>query len=291
MVCLILFVFFIHNISESIQIDNIISHVYHKSKKQIFKKYKHDEKWNKFNRSNSSEIKVDNWYEYSTDKVGFLQEIDVKDLVLLALEHDFLIKILEPKGSYLFPHVKLFALDRKVDEKVLKKIYNNFSFFHGEPIEKNYFYGFTLLREISVKALSPGNNDVGIALTAIPYLASLIDLKMQYPDIKLFSDNNGDPRVMLRIFTVEDMLDVAYSQIIHYGRDNVNLMKMLLKTINKLSLRDISENIYRKDFNFIATRIVENAESGLNSRFDRESINNLLIEMNEKKYFDLPLLS
>lgn len=60
-----------------------------------------------------------------------------------------------------------------MNENEKEQLLSYFIFHEEEFLSENYFYGFKQLSEVAVKALSPGINDPGTAVTVIDQLTVL----------------------------------------------------------------------------------------------------------------------
>ncbi|NJK85276.1 MAG: DUF2254 domain-containing protein [Bacteroidales bacterium] len=167
-ICIALFIVFIENISSSVRINNVIDRIFRQTKDALKKSTGETS-------DKKHEVKV--WYPYYAKNSGYFQRIVKQNLLLILKDNQLIIRIKPYYGTYLLHNHILFYLNRKIEnEGILNKIEDSFITYSGENIEENYFYGFRQLREVAVKALSPGINDPGISVICLDYLSELFSI-------------------------------------------------------------------------------------------------------------------
>ena len=68
-------------------------------------------------------------------------------------------------------------------------MYTRFGFSRSEIVSHNYILGFKQLTEIAIKAMSPGINDPGTAITCIDYLSELFALRLKKKDFSFIKNH------------------------------------------------------------------------------------------------------
>ncbi len=165
---LILFIYFIHSISQSIQVDNIITLVYNKTFKELKSK-----DINSYQNYQTVFDKVIDWKTINSQQSGYFRDCSRKNLVKLAKKYDVKLFINLKEGSFLVIGTPLLKIDRELGENAMNEILDEFIFYDNEYIQDNYSYGIKQLSEIATKALSPGINDPETAIRTINYLTLL----------------------------------------------------------------------------------------------------------------------
>lgn len=149
-----LFIYFLHYITNSVKFETIIHRIYDNTKEEMTKKcvLKEDD-------ANTADSKVTK--EISAFKSGLFQGFEKKGLMSLCKQEKATITFLHPVGTYMIkgtPILNVYCkhdLPDDFDEK-LRVLVN---IHRGQQINTSYFYGFSQLMEIAIKALSPGIND------------------------------------------------------------------------------------------------------------------------------------
>ena len=90
--------------------------------------------------------------------------------------------------------------------------------------------------DIALKAISPAVNDPTTALTCIDQLGRiLLRAALRHPPRSILPDAEGNPRVFLRRTSFPRLLDVAFSQISHYGKADVAVPLRLLRVLGEMA--------------------------------------------------------
>ncbi len=174
--CLVSFIYFIHNISQSIQINNILDTIFVEASDRLTHLIDSEE--------GLLETFPDSgrWFEYKVGHSGYFQNIAIGNVLDICERNDTRIHIVIPKGLFVLSRAVFFKSEKKLDKALLKDLVSNISFARGELVEDNYALAFKQITEIAVKAMSPGINDPGTAINAIDYLTELFSLRMQKRD-------------------------------------------------------------------------------------------------------------
>ncbi|HSI90589.1 MAG TPA: DUF2254 domain-containing protein [Adhaeribacter sp.] len=285
-----LFVYFIHSISKSIQVTNIILRIY-KSTSAVLDELR--DEGPQFVAATKATFNTP--YKYITDKPGYLQEINVKGLLKLAGKHN-LVLALEPRftdfiptGSTLF---RASVPPETLPEKDLKLLYSNILFFNSEDIETNYVYGFTQLSEIAVKSLSPGINDPGIAVICLQVLTDLFVKLYPIKVQEVFADEAGTARIKVKHISGERLLSQVLSPIRHYGKEDLSVVRALLILLWHLGCADQEERRLRELLNQQATGALTSIRSSLQLPADAQFLNDIIANMQEMEppYFRISKL-
>lgn len=279
--CLLLFVRFINNISNSVRINNII--------KMVYKKTKHSIAEDRKQIRHETQVDTHGWPLYPADHSGYFQLIRTKPLLRKLQEVDATIQILPRPGSYYLHHEPLFAASKALDEKTVRSIRSEFVTYAGENIGENAMYGFRQLREIAVKGLSPGINDPGVAVLCIEYLAELLSLQIQNKSRYCLRDADGNPRIIMHGFDFKSLLEIGLLPIKYYGRKDYNVLSALLHSARQIAF--CANEDVKPVLQAFARSVVQVADENIEGPVERELLNAQMIELNGSRDFDLPFLA
>ena len=272
-VCFYSFIYFIHNISQSIQISNILQNIYQVAKdrlqelvdKQKFKEIEFPE--------------TENWKNYHSEQSGYLQNISFTNLVDICIEHDVKIHILPVKGIFVLSGIPLFRVSKEVDEKIVKLLLSNFNFSREELVADNYTLAFKQMTEIIVKAMSPGINDPGTAINGIDYLTELLALRMQKRDTSyIFRDEEA--YIKINTIDFEDLLYNIMASIRTYCKHDITLVQKLLLMFYYLEKQVKHNNEYSECLRKEAENLLIDARSSIQNEVDINTITNLVKRFN-----------
>lgn len=269
--CLILFIYFIHSISKSIQVDSIIKGIFTITLQQLKKNN---------NANNDADHLIPNtseWHIITSSFEGYLKIINYPSLTRLAQDNNIIIDILVPKGEFLVKHYPLFKTNKNINDNTALRtaLLNCFITYADEYIEENYFYGFKQISEIAVKALSPGINDPGTAIHAIDLLTILYLAQMEMHEVSGLSDDDGQLRVIDKSVSFNELLYRYMSPIRGYGKADIIIIIKLLDCLSHLLYADIhgehTASLIRH-----TKIIIDDADKAITNPFDREKINEIV---------------
>ncbi|MFN3405659.1 MAG: DUF2254 domain-containing protein [Cytophagaceae bacterium] len=280
--CIFLFIHFINNISNSVRISSIAERIYTKTKKALNQE-------NKYNCIVGS-INTDVWINYSAEREGYFQFLRIHVLINILEKENLILKVISFPGQFINSHSSLFQLNKEIlNGELLSEIRNSFILYAGEDIIENEFYGFRQLREVAVKALSPGVNDPGVAIICIDYLTSLLCDRLSNPSKTIITDKKGNPRIIINKYDFPTLLEMSFTPIKAYGRKDYTVLNSLLQSLLQISLYD-KEKKYLVPLKIQAESIIEEGEMHIPNQLERKFINSTIESLNKSEYFYLPLL-
>ncbi|MCO6440830.1 MAG: DUF2254 domain-containing protein [Nitrococcus mobilis] len=273
--CLVLFIYFIHSISKAIQVDNITKNIFSVTLRQLERNSSTD------SHPAHSIPDTSKWFILAGVSEGYLQNINYSSLVKLAQDDDMVIDILSPKGTFLLKNFPLCRTNKDLSgNAVIKKaLLGCFITYPGEYLEENYTYGFKQISEIAVKALSPGINDPGTALHAIDLLNILYLAQMEMRENRYLFDGHGQLRIIKSLLSFDELLYRHLSPIRIYGKADAIVVIRLLECLNKLLYADIHGEHTACLITHLKI-IIDDARKTITNDFDREKINRTIEEIN-----------
>ena len=241
----ILLIIYIHHVSVSIQVDQIISEVntnLNDNIQKVFSDYSTEEPLKK-DEKHFKELKNTHKFSKSVKNKnnGYLQVIGYDNLISIAQDNDLILSITYRPGHYLVDDVELVKIysNQKIGDKVKEKIRNSFVLGKVRTPIQDPEFAIDQMVEIAVRALSPGINDPFTAITCIDNLtATLCYLtKIQFPSAYLF-DDEGQIRIKVNPIKFSGIINAAFNQIRQFGKDSPSVIIRLmdsLVTINQLA--------------------------------------------------------
>lgn len=219
----ILLIYFIHHIADSIQISTLISRVRDDLIRSIESLYPIEEKYD----DDSDEKNIDkperddftdalpdihpNYVRAETD--GYITWIDHDAIVNRASEHDALVKLLVQPGDYLFMGMVVAHVWQRTsdDEKRITWPLISINTAQTRTPYQDIRYAVQQPVDITIRALSPGINDPYTAVNALHGLGSGLTrlIQRQNADAVLFGRQNH-PRLHKKTITIEHMLDSVF---------------------------------------------------------------------------------
>ncbi|MFP4089977.1 MAG: DUF2254 domain-containing protein [Cyclobacteriaceae bacterium] len=233
-VCLGLFISFINNVSQNIQVGNIISELH----KAALKGIKHEIR---------KEIYVPphqlpdmtRWSVIHSPVSGYLNNIEYASIAKLAQNLDVTLKICVPIGQFVNQRDPILRVSHSLKQEDCERLFRRIIFLHQENVLQNYVYGFKQLSEIATKALSPGINDPGTALQALDRLADLFVVRLQLSGFKIRTDKEGKLRVISEQVRFRDLLYFSLGTIINYAGNDLPVNHKLIQILGAIARNDV----------------------------------------------------
>lgn len=279
--CLLLFIKFINNISNSVRINNII--------KLVYKKTKHSIKSNTKSSRKPLSVETGGWIQHSARHSGYFQLVRTKPALKILKKHNMRMKVIPLPGRYYNDHEPLFLLDKTADDEIVDEVRAQFVTYHGEPINENPMYGFRQLREIAVKSLSPGINDPGVAILCIDHLGELLSLQVNEKNAYAFPDEDGSPRIFMENFDLRSLVELSLLPIRMYGRRDFNVLSSLLTVTLQIGGTEVPGDV-RDTLQEFADAVIKEADQNLSDRLERRIVNQTILITRRRGGLDLPLL-
>lgn len=175
-------------------------------------------------------------YPLACDCVGYVQYIDIEALNNIARKQDIDIYVNVNPGKFMDSVTPLVETSAEVDTDVASDIIATIVIDDNRTFEQDPRYGFVVLSEIAVKALSPAINDPGTAIDVIgTYIRSLRLWVDSFPSGESPSDPKVDyERVYLKPIQDNDVLEDIYSALIPEAAKTLHVAKHLKKSLNTI---------------------------------------------------------
>ena len=169
-----------------------------------------------------------------SERDGYLQFIDEKELLALAMKENLVIQLERKPGHYVVDRSPLALVwpGSRVTDELTEKVHSFFVFGHQRTSDQDIEFSVNQLVEIAVRALSPGVNDPFTAITCVDHLGSaLCRLASRDMPSPYRHDHHDKLRVVARADTFSEFTDAALNQIRQYSRSSAALTIRLLETI------------------------------------------------------------
>ena len=266
-ICLGAFIYFIHSISQEIQVNNIMSKIFSTAKTRLIDLIDDQQK----NEVNFPETK--DWNTLKSKESGYLQDISIKAITKIAKEHNLLLEIIPVKGIYQLNESPLLRYNNELNEDVKNQLRSCFHYSKGERVEDNYVLAFKQLTEIAVKAMSPGINDPGTALNAIDYITELFLIRLKKNDQALCLDDKGNPLVLINTINFEELLYNVMTALRTYCKQDVIIVQKLFQMFSTLlNSNNIIFDKYKQALITETENLFEDVSQSLQNKADLERV-------------------
>jgi len=260
---LIAFVYFIHSISTSIQINKIMHAIFETTERAL-------------QESTDYEAAIDQnigfetalWPTYEVAKIGKIQNISRDSLIKTCVSLKIRVHILVPKGQYLFKNESLYSASRVLTKEEREQVASSIIFDESERVEENFELGFKQLTEVGVKAMSPGINDPGTAIETLNYLATLAAMRMLKKDHTFFVNETGDLVAKTKQLSFDTLMYHTYASYRTYCKHDFNMSHRLLATLGQLKNATAVDPTYHKTINEQLALVFKDATSSIPNATD-----------------------
>jgi uncharacterized membrane protein len=284
--CLILFTYFIHTISQGIQVELILEGIFQKTKHQL--SLMENEEFEQDVPNDAPE----GYAEIKSDREGYYNGFNKEGLVSFCHQHDYKFIIPIRQGTYIYPGMTVGFISASISKEEKDKSFKYF-FLENSVSDDHYMHGLKHISEIGVKALSPGINDPGTAIKAINYLTVLIIKRMTKSEKNILLDSDKNVRVMFKALNLSTLIYYFYTPFRTYGGNDITVMLTMLRAFNALIRIDISRQNHVSTFYDAVMSIRNTIETDIRSQMDKVMCNVEIENINALNYFSksMPLLA
>jgi uncharacterized membrane protein len=289
---ILVLIFFIHHIADSLQITTILDTITDETKKSIEKLFPEeigdgateDEKNQAWHAEN-----VKSWTRVPANTPGYVQSVDADRLLEYAVANNILIRMRKGVGQFtgsgatvaeIAPGTETSKRQISIDDKKIEELTDLFSLDRYRTIEQDAGFGIRQIVDIALKALSPGVNDTTTAINCIDNLGEIVgDIARRRLPATVRSKDDV-PRVLIAAPDFEDYVETAFDQIRLSGKGNMAIFLRLLETlmfVAECTAIGTRRNALRKQIDLIG----EFAGKTLETEYEKEKIQTKLIEAKE----------
>lgn len=225
--CIIMFIYFIHGISTSIQIHNIIDRVYKNSQKYLSNQLEKIEA----DRAVVKSISTDNWHSINSPASGYFRDFDISLLTDAIKDEKNQIMVIPYKNEYVWKGEPILKTKEKFDDERSKKLTFAINISSDRHKSEEGIEGMIKLMEIAVKAMSPGINDPGTAIDAITKLGQLLCLSIKQPRITTHQLKEDKLIIYQYSISTKALMRTVVQPIRLYSKKDNSVMKMLIEIL------------------------------------------------------------
>ncbi|WP_224484576.1 DUF2254 domain-containing protein [Robertkochia aurantiaca] len=274
LMCLATFIYFIHSISLSIQVNQILQNIHDTSVERL-------ENILEKNQGKSEEFpKSDEWFTSHANRTGYFQDVIEGELLKLAKEKETKIHVIVPKGTFILSGVPIIKSEKELEEEEIDKALNTLIYSKSELLRDNYVLAFKQITEIAIKAMSPGINDPGTALSAIDYLTELFSYRMKKSDESYLFNDDDEPTVKLATVSFRHLTYNIMAAFRCYCKHDVIIVQKLLLMFRYLLYQYSESDSYKKTIKKEIQLLERDALDSISNEADKKVIRNLIAQLN-----------
>jgi uncharacterized membrane protein len=277
-ICLIVFVFFIHHVTSWIQVSNLIHAITLETIDKINKDLKdqkdinEDPPWEDWE---SDEIKHITPKPVTINKAGYIQYIDITGLINQATEDDCIIRIEKEVNDYIDNETPLLSLWTLSPHQVHGNYDEFFIIGSEQAAVSDIEFGLTKIVEIGLRALSPGINDPNTAINCIDNLGKILTkLASKYLPRSYHNDENRNLRVIYKKPEFSDFLYKCFFQIRQYGFSDISVLSAGIRALTLVA--ESNSHTIKEDVWEFTSYIIEGIDQKSLLSLDKRYINSQL---------------
>ncbi|MFT2008630.1 DUF2254 domain-containing protein [Pontibacter sp. 13R65] len=271
---LLSFIYFIHKISNQVQIGNILNDIYLTTRNALSREIESDCYFKEWEEPGNFRL-VKAWDS------GYFDSITEKEFLREAKKLGLTIRLRKVQGLYLLKGEPFLEINQPLNDKIRRILEENILLRHQEMVMENFLYGFKHLTEVAVKALSPSVNDPGTAIQAINYLLDLLCRLQQLDGQKVVKKDDGATGIMYAPIQFDKVFYLCTSSIRAYSSQDVTVQATLIYLISKVSERD-EEKKYQQLYMQELDAIEETSTKNVDSQADIDHIKRILDKVRKK---------
>ena len=166
-----------------------------------------------------------------------VQAVDAAALVSLAKQSGGVIELAVTVGDTVLdsmPLLRVLGATGPIDERRLR---NGIELGNERTFEQDPKYALRLLVDIAIKALSPAVNDPTTAVQALDQIGDLVlRLGQRQLEAGAYRDSEGALRLVVPFPTWDDLLQLAFVEILFCGATSVQVMRRMTALVEDLVL-------------------------------------------------------
>ena len=276
---LALFIYFIHSISSSIQVNNIMRGILQRTMHQL------DEIIEQHKSSKALIPPVpENGMRLYAKETGYYFYAQPDTILNYLKKENLHCRIDIYQGQFLLKDSELGSYWSSTRGGNPGKLLEDFFYSSKYPNDREeYYHNFIKISEIAVKALSPGINDPGTAQIALRFLTVLYETVTTFPEYLAYETKDSKASLSLKLPALEDLLTESITPIRQCAGNSTEIFATLFTLFESL-LKVAPIHLSPLIKNHIKA-LIDTADHLIENRYDRHFLNQSIETINA-----LPLL-
>jgi uncharacterized membrane protein len=238
LVCIFMLILFIHHMSQQMQVSYILHRAADDALGLVDSYFREDAEHTP--HSTQRDYARGQGHDVLSNSVGYLQHYDFEHLLSTATSNDLTIRMLVPMGAYLNQGQTIAriwtASDAEVDiDAAGRAVRAAFVTGSERTLNADLPLGVRQVADIALKALSPGINDPTTATLAMDRLSDILIAAGQKSPPERILYVGDRPAVFLPRIGFNELTNIAFTQVRHYGKADLVVMLHLVRTIERVA--------------------------------------------------------
>jgi uncharacterized membrane protein len=166
---------------------------------------------------------------------GVVLAFDIPGLVSLAQRIDCVIELVPQVGDFVAVGDPLFRIYQGGENLLTEALYQSVAVGQERTFEQDPTFAFRIMVDIASKGLSPAINDPTTAVLALDQIHHLLrDVGERHLDDERVKDKGGKLRLLYRTPDWEDFVQLAVTEIRHFGGASIQVIRRLRAMLENL---------------------------------------------------------
>ena len=175
-------------------------------------------------------------YKISSEKDGYIQMLNVENLIALAKQEDVVIRFLCKAGNFINSIETIAETSGPLSEEGQTEFREQLKVGRRRTPRQDLECSVNELVEVAVRSLSSGINDPFTAISCIDWLTqSLCTLARRENPSSFLFDENQELRVILKHPSFSEIVDASFNQIRQNALDSESVTIKLLESLRKIA--------------------------------------------------------
>ncbi|WP_444914445.1 DUF2254 domain-containing protein [Microbulbifer sp. TRSA007] len=284
LISVIYLIYFIHNVAQSIQVDNITHRINLEFQQAIEREYPdcHESTNKKVFDTKRLDL-GSSWIDIPTPKGGYVQFIDKQRITRTTQNFQCCLKLNCHPGSYLH-HWEMIGQVYPANnpERIIPAIQSAIQIGTQPTAEQDVVFSIQQLSQIAVRALSPGINDPFTAYSCVDRLIEGLGTVLYRPEpANCFTDSSGELRIICSKLDFSQLLQASLDEIVEHGRSSSVFMCHLLNALETL-VEVCHRKTDKQALKDYLKRLNDDNSVFIKSKVDQQIINDKLVFIREK---------
>ncbi len=238
LVSIIVLIYFIHHIAESIQAGTILKRVTNETLEAIDKLFPSQaaEPMSDELPSHTNTLPAqpsENERAVQLDRFGYVRSIDTDTLMEIATERDTMIRLVVDVGQFVTPQSDVCTLvcDEPLDDETCERLKASFETGPARTIEQDAAFGIRQIVDIAMKALSPGVNDTTTGVMSIEHLGVIVERLADRDIPDRVRGKDGNIRLLTGGRSFATLVAGSFDQIRQCASGNVAVLEAMFNAL------------------------------------------------------------
>ena len=266
---LAMFVVFIRSVSQSIQVDWVLTQLFDGAGSNLEKRKR------RLEGVASALPNDDGWWCLPAARPGYLRTVNERRLGELLHKRELVAVIQVEPGFFLVKGHPLIRFSEPLSEADQAEAIDCFDFHNNEFAGANVSYGMRQMAEIAVKAISPAINDPGTAIRAINLIGVLLQRLGGVPPIDVGCFDQGRARLFYPQLGIQRLLEIVIAPIRVYASHDPLVTITLLQCM-KNALHDSPSDAQIEAIHDEIHALRDQADAKVENWRDRQAVNDVV---------------